>query len=177
MKYENVLLGVSGGIAAYKAAELARLFVKQGATVRTILTKSALEFITPLTFESLTGNPSATEMFAPRSESAHEHIELARFCNLFIVAPATANVIAKFAHGIADDLLSTTALATTAQIVVAPAMNSVMWENAATKANVALLKERGIKFIGPSEGELACLEVGAGRMSEPADIIAGLAEL
>ena len=180
----RVLLGVSGGIAAYKAAELARLLMKGAdgsadtkCDVRVIMTAAAREFIAPLTFESLTGNPVATEMFAPRTESAHTHIELARWAQVFVVAPATANILAKMALGLADDLLSTTALACECPIVAAPAMNATMWRNAAVEANYANLRMRGVTFVGPAKGDLACGETGPGRMSEPAEIAAAVREV
>jgi phosphopantothenoylcysteine decarboxylase/phosphopantothenate--cysteine ligase len=173
----HVLLGVSGGIAAYKAAELARLLMKGSGDdantkcdVRVIMTAAAREFIAPLTFESLTGNPVATEMFARRTESVHEHIKLARWAHVLVVAPATANILAKIALGLADDLLSTTALACECPAVVAPAMNATMWRNAAVEANYANLRMRGVTFVGPATGDLACGETGPGRMSEPAEI-------
>jgi phosphopantothenoylcysteine decarboxylase/phosphopantothenate--cysteine ligase len=185
----RVLLGVSGGIAAYKAAELARLLVKDGSDddageatpkscdVRVIMTAAAREFIAPLTFESLTGNPVATEMFAPRAESAHAHIELARWAQVFVVAPATANVIAKIALGLADDLLSTAALACECPVIVAPAMNASMWRHPAVEANYAALRLRGTIFVGPAKGDLACGETGLGRMSEPAEIATAIREI
>jgi len=180
----RVLLGVSGGIAAYKAAELARLLMMGAGSgkvtkcdVRVIMTAAAREFIAPRTFESLTGYPVATEMFARRHESAHAHIELARWAQAFVVAPATANVLAKMALGLADDLLSTTALACECPLVVAPAMNVTMWRNAAVEANYANLRMRGVTFVGPAKGDLACGETGPGRMAEPAEIAAAVREV
>jgi len=171
MRGRQVLLGVSGGIAAYKAAELAREFRREGAEVRVLMTRAATEFVTPLTFEALTGKPVSIEMFARRTESAHEHIELARWADVFVVAPATADVIAKLALGLADDLLSTSALACEAPLVIAPAMNSSMWKHPATQANVETLRARGATIVGPGEGELSCGETGKGRMSEPGEIV------
>ena len=172
MRDARVLLGVSGGIACYKAAELARLFRREGAAVRVVMTRNAAEFVAPLTFEALTGHPAAFEMFAPRSENAADHVELARWAQVFVVAPATADIIAKLALGLADDLLSTTALACEAPLLVAPAMNSRMWRHPAVQANVAMLRSRGTTVVGPAEGELACGESGPGRMAEPEEILA-----
>ncbi len=171
MREKRILLGVSGGIAAYKAAELARAFRREGAEVRVVMTPAATEFVTPLTFEALTGNPVSLEMFARRTESAHEHIDLARWAGTLVIAPATADVIAKLALGLADDLLSTTALACEAPLVIAPAMNSSMWKHPATQANGGTLIERGEIIVGPAEGELSCGETGVGRMSEPGEIV------
>ncbi len=171
MRGKHILLGVSGGIAAYKSAQLARGFVREDAQVRVIMTASACEFVTPLTFESLTGHPAATGMFGPRPESAHAHVELARWAEVMVVAPATANTIAKLALGIASDLLSTTALSSSAPLVLAPAMNSSMWGHPAVQANVATLRDRGAFIVGPGEGELACGEKGPGRMAEPGEIL------
>jgi phosphopantothenoylcysteine decarboxylase/phosphopantothenate--cysteine ligase len=170
MHDKRILLGVSGGIAAYKAAELARILRREGADVRVVMTRAAAEFVTELTFEALTGNPVALEMFARRTESAHEHVELGRWADVFVVAPATADVIAKLALGLADDLLSTTALACGAPLAVAPAMNSSMWKHPAVQANVETLTERGAVIVGPAEGDLSCGEKGVGRMSEPGEI-------
>ena len=173
----RILLGVSGGIAAYKAAELARLLVKEGREVRVIMTAAAQEFVRPLTFESLTGHPVATEMFARRTEPAHAHIELARWSQALVVAPASADILAKLALGLADDLLSTTALACECSLVIAPAMNASMWSHAAVQANCATLRSRGALFVGPGEGDLACGEKGPGRMSEPAEIAKAVGEV
>ena len=171
MRGRNVLLGISGGIAAYKAAELARMLRREGADVRVVMTRAATEFVAPLTFETLTGRPVATEMFARRTEPEIEHIELARSAEVFAVAPATADVLAKLALGLADDLLSTAALACEAPLVLAPAMNARMWRHPAVEANVALLRSRGATLVGPGEGDLACGESGLGRMAEPAEIL------
>ena len=169
---KNVVLGVTGGIAAYKACELVSRLRKAGAQVYVILTKHACEFVAPLTFETLSNHPAVTDTFARPETWEVEHIALAKRADVFVIAPATANILAKMAHGIADDMLSTTVLATKAPVLVAPAMNTGMWENAATRENVKLLKERGIRFIGPEGGFLACGDTGAGRMSEPKDIFA-----
>ncbi len=170
MRDREILLGVTGGIAAYKSAELARMFRREGANVRVVMTEAATEFVTPLTFEALTGNPVHVGTFERRDAPALEHVELARTAEALVIAPATANVIARLALGIADDLLSTTALACTCPLIVAPAMNSRMWGHPAVRANVKLLESRGAVIVGPAEGELACGETGVGRMAEPAEI-------
>ncbi|GHU75934.1 phosphopantothenoylcysteine decarboxylase [Clostridia bacterium] len=167
----TVVLGVTGGIAAYKSAEIVTRLRKLGITVHVVMTRHACEFVTPLTFESLSGNPAAVDMFESPARWEVEHIALAKKANLFVIAPATANVIAKLANGIADDMLTSTILATRAPLLIAPAMNSGMWENAATAANVELLKQRGVNFIGPESGRLANGDAGIGRMSEPELIV------
>jgi phosphopantothenoylcysteine decarboxylase/phosphopantothenate--cysteine ligase len=166
----RVALGVSGGVAAYKAAELVRRLQQEGIDVQVVMTKSAQEFVTPLTFAALTGQKVITEMFGDESaganvESAIEHIAVAQRIDLLIVAPATANTIAKMAHGVADDFLTTLYLATTAPVVVAPAMNVNMWEHAATQENVDKLRGRGVHIVPPDEGYLACGMTGAGRLA------------
>ena len=166
----RVALGVSGGVAAYKAAELVRKLQQEGIDVQVVMTKSAQEFITPLTFAALTGQKVITEMFGEESaganvESAIEHIAVAQRIDLLVVAPATANVIAKMARGVADDFLTTLYLATTAPVVVAPAMNVNMWEHAATQENVEMLRARGVHVVPPEEGYLACGMTGAGRLA------------
>ena len=166
----RIALGVTGGIAAYKAADLVRLLQDRGLEVQVVMTRSAREFITPLTFAALSGRKVITEMFGGEAgdsnlESAIEHIAVAQSVDALVVAPATANFIAKLAHGIADDFLSTLAVATKAPVVVAPAMNVNMWENAATQENVATLRERGIRILDPDEGYLACGMTGAGRLA------------
>ena len=166
----TIVLGVTGSIAAYKACELVRLFVKNGDDVRVVMTDHAKEFVTPLTFRTLSRNPVENAMFADPLEWKPGHISLADAANVLVVAPATANIIAKMANGIADDLLSSVALATKAPIVVAPAMNTGMWENAATQANMATLKGRGVRFVEVGDGELACGTSGPGRMAEPGAI-------
>ena len=170
----RVLLGVTGSIAAYKAAELVRLLVARGDDVRVVMTPAATNFVSPLTFRTLSRNPVYVDQFATPEEWKPEHIALAD-CDLALVAPATANTLAKMRFGIADNLLCATLLATHAPIAVAPAMNSGMWTAAATQENVAVLKARGVKVIGPASGELACGTSGDGRMSEPADILDALA--
>ncbi len=166
----NVVIGVTGGIAAYKTVHLVSMLKKRGVNVDVIMTANAREFVTPLTFETISQNPVTTDTFQRERTWEVEHIALARKADLFIVAPATANSIAKLAHGIADDMLSTTLLATKAPILLAPAMNTVMWQAAATQENVRILRERGVLFITPESGVLACGEVGEGRMSEPEHI-------
>jgi phosphopantothenoylcysteine decarboxylase/phosphopantothenate--cysteine ligase len=173
----EVLLGVSGGIAAYRAAELARMLCREGARVRVVMTRAATEFVTPLTFEGLTGNRVATEMFAPREEAGVEHVELARAAEVLVVAPATADVMARLALGLAGDLLTATALACEAPLILAPAMNSRMWRHPAVRANVETLRSRGATVVGPGEGDLACGEEGPGRMAEPAEILAAVKDV
>ena len=163
----KLLLGVTGGIAAYKAAELARLFVKAGWQVQVVMTAHATEFITPLTFQALTGRETRGALFDPAHEAAMGHIELARWPDAILLAPASANTLAKLAHGIADDLLSTLCLATDKPLFVAPAMNRLMWAHAATQANMATLHRRGVVTLGPGAGAQACGETGEGRLMEP----------
>jgi phosphopantothenoylcysteine decarboxylase/phosphopantothenate--cysteine ligase len=171
MKGKRILLGVTGGIAAYKSADLVRRLGERGAQVQVVMTAAAREFITPMTFQALSSRPVRTDLWDPAHEAAMGHIELARWADLVLVAPASANVLARLAHGLADDLLSTLALATAAPIAVAPAMNQLMWSNAATAANVALLQQRGIRVLGPGVGDQACGETGPGRMLEPLEIV------
>lgn len=162
-----IVLGVSGGIAAYKAAELTRLLIKAGARVHVVMTENSARFVTPTTFQALSGNPVWTEAWDDRRANNMSHIELTRSADALLIAPATANVIAKLANGLADDLLSTLALARDCPLLVAPAMNKQMWGNPATQRNVARLRQDGVVIIGPDAGEQACGEVGDGRMSEP----------
>lgn len=171
LKGREVVLGVTGGIAAYKAAEVVSRLRKQGANVHVIMTKSATEFVQPLTFETLSGNPVVTDTFDRRTPWEVEHISLAQRAEIFVIAPATANILAKMACGIADDMLSTTVLATKAPVLVAPAMNTGMWTADATQHNMQLLQERGVHVVGPDSGFLACGDTGSGRMSEPAEIV------
>ena len=173
----NIVLGVTGGIAAYKAAEVVSRLVKLGATVDVVMTRNATEFISPLTFETLSARPTVTDTFARPERWEVEHVALAKKAALFVVAPATANLMAKLAAGIADDMLTTTLLATRAPILLAPAMNTAMWEAAATQENLARLKGRGVQFVGPEGGRLACGDTGAGRMSEPEDIVQAVCRL
>ena len=162
----RITIGVTGSIAAYKAAELVRLFVRNGDEVRVVMTPAATEFVRPLTFQTLSRNPVYVDQFAPPEEWRPEHIALSE-CDLAVVAPATANTLAKMRFGIADNLLTATLLATRAPVVVAPAMNAGMWAAAATQENVAALKARGVRFVGPDDGELACGVEGSGRMASP----------
>ena len=166
----RILLALSGGIAAYKSAELARRFVKQGCEVQVVMTESALRFIGAQTFQALTGRPVRSSLWDEAAEAAMGHIELARWPDAIVIAPATANTLAKIAHGFADDLLTTLVLATDRPIFVAPAMNRLMWANAATQANMATLRSRGLRIIGPGSGEQACGEIGAGRVAEPEEV-------
>ena len=165
-----VVLGVSGGIAAYKACEIVSRLKKAGTEVHVIMTENAVKLAAPLTFQTLSGNPVVVDTFAPPVAFEVEHIALAQKADVFVIAPATANILAKMAHGIADDMLSTTVLATKAPVLVAPAMNTAMWEHPATQANVKLLQDRGVHMIGPAGGLLACGDSGIGRMSEPEEI-------
>ena len=166
----KLLLGLTGGVAAYKAAELTRLFVKRGADVRVVMTEAATRFITPMTLQALSGQPVWSDLWDPRVADAMGHIELSRDRELIVVAPASADFIAKLAGGLADDLLSSLCLARRCPLVVAPAMNVEMWQNAATRRNVARLAEDGVTIAGPAAGDQACGEVGLGRMLEPAQI-------
>ena len=174
---KQVVLGVTGGIAAYKACELCSRLRKSGVDVYVVMTKNACEFVSPLTFETLSNHPVATDTFKRPETWEVEHVALAKRADLFVIAPATANIMAKMAHGIADDMLSTTVLATRAPVLIAPAMNTGMWENAATQDNVKTLERRGMHFVGPEGGYLACGDTGAGRMSEPAAIFQKIEEL
>lgn len=173
----NVLVGVSGGIAAYKSAELVRQLRQLGATVRVIMTRGAREFITELTLQALSGNQVHTELLDTEAELGMSHIELARWADVLVVAPATADLLARLATGRADDLLTTVALATAAPLLLAPAMNQQMWRDQATAANVATLAARGHTLVGPASGEQACGDIGPGRMEEPAAIAAAVAQL
>ena len=164
---KHILLGISGGIASYKSAILARRLIDAGAQVRVVMTQGAQAFITPLTFQALTGNPVHTDLLDPAAEAAMGHIELARWADYVLIAPATANVMARLANGMADDLLTTLCLATEAPLAIAPAMNRLMWSHPATQDNLAILVSRGTTIIGPGAGEQACGEVGVGRMTEP----------
>jgi len=170
----RIVLGITGGIAAYKAAELVRRLRERGARVRVVMTRSAVEFITPLTLQALSGQPVHTELLDPAQEAAMSHIELARWADAIVVAPASANFLARLAHGAADDLLSTICLASAVPVLVAPAMNRQMWENAATQANAKTVAARRVQLLGPAEGGQACGEVGPGRMLEPMQIIGRL---
>ena len=171
LNQRNIIIGVCGGIAAYKSAELVRLLQKQGANVRVVMTDGAQAFITPLTLQALSGNPVHIELLDTEAERGMGHIELARWADAIVIAPATADILAKLANGDADNLLTTLVLATAAPVFVAPAMNQQMWAQAATQENCDTLRRRKFLFIGPDAGEQACGDVGAGRMSEPADVV------
>ena len=174
---KTVVLGVTGGIAAYKSCEVVSRLRKQGAQVFVIMTKNACQFVAPMTFETLSNNPCVNDTFERPERWEVEHVALAKKADLFLIAPATANIMAKMAHGIADDMLSTTVLATKAPVLLAPAMNTGMWTNEVTQENLRILKARGVMTIGPEGGLLACGDVGAGRMSEPVDIVSRCVEL
>lgn len=175
LKDKKIVLLVSGGIAAYKACDLVSRLKKRGAQVRVVLTKHACEFVPPLTFETLSGNPAYTDAFDRKFEI--EHVALAKWADAVVLAPATANIMAKMACGIGDDLVTTTLLAVTAPVLVAPAMNTAMWKNAATQANLQTLTDRSVHFVGPESGVLACGDTDIGRMSEPEKIVEAIAEL
>lgn len=174
---KTIVLGVTGGIAAYKAAALCSRLKQAGADVRVIMTASAVRFIAPLTFQTLSRNPVAVDTFDEKDASVVQHIDLADRADLVVVAPATANMLAKMAHGLADDMLSTTLLATEAPVLVAPAMNVHMYNHPATQANMNLLRQRGVRFVEPGEGQLACGYVGKGRLAEPEEIAAAIVAL
>jgi len=170
----RILLGVSGGIAAYKSPDLVRRLRQRGAEVQVVMTAGAQRFVTPTTFQAVSGREVRAELWDPAAEASMGHIELARWADYVLIAPATADCLARLAAGRADDLLTTLVLATEAPIGVAPAMNRIMWSKRVTQANVAALRERGVEFFGPGEGEQACGEIGSGRMLEPAQIAAQL---
>jgi phosphopantothenoylcysteine decarboxylase / phosphopantothenate---cysteine ligase len=168
---QRILLGVSGGIAAYKAAELVRLLRGRGAEVQVVMTEAATRFVAPMTFQALSGRPVRGALWDAAAEAAMGHIELARWAERIVVAPASADLLARLAHGLADDLLSTVCLASEAPLLLAPAMNRVMWQQAATQANVALFAARGAAIAGPDDGEQACGETGPGRMLDPVRLL------
>ena len=170
MATRRFLLAVTGGIAAYKAPEVVRHLVRGGHSVRCVMTPAAEQFVSPLVLQSLSGQPVRSRLFDAAEEGQIDHIALADWAELVVVAPATANVIARLCHGLADDLVTTVALATRAPLLLAPAMNVNMWSHAATRTNVEVLRERGVRFVGPEAGELACGWEGLGRMSDPASI-------
>lgn len=174
LRGRRILLCVSGGIAVYKAAELVRRLRDAGAGVQVAMTENAQRFVGAQTFQALSGHPVRTSLWDAQAEAAMGHLELARWADRVLVVPATANTLARLAHGFADDLVSTLCLATTAPVAIAPAMNHRMWLHPATQANVATLRERGVQVIGPDDGPLAEGESGPGRMSEPTAIIAAL---
>ena len=167
---KRIVLGVGGGIAAYKSAELVRRLRDQGAEVRVVMTQGGREFITPLTLQALSGHPVHLDLLDPAAEAAMGHIELARWADLVLIAPATADVMARLAQGVANDLLTTLVLATDAQVALAPAMNQAMWRDPATQANAELLRGRGLHFFGPAAGSQACGDVGPGRMLEAEEL-------
>ncbi|HUH94246.1 MAG TPA: bifunctional phosphopantothenoylcysteine decarboxylase/phosphopantothenate--cysteine ligase CoaBC, partial [Casimicrobiaceae bacterium] len=171
---ERVVLGITGGIAAYKAAELARLLVKQGIAVDVVMTPAATQFIAPMTLQALSGHAVLTDLWQSGAANAMGHIDLSRTADAILVAPASADFIAKLAHGLADDLLSTLCLARDCPLLVAPTMNVQMWMNAATQRNIAQLRGDGVEILGPASGSQACGEVGDGRMIEPDEILAAL---
>lgn len=172
----RILLGVTGGIAAYKSPDLVRRLIERGADVQVVMTEAAQRFVSPMSFQAVSGRPARSDLWDEAAEAAMGHIELARWAQIVLIAPASADIIARLAVGRADDLLATLCLATEAPIVLAPAMNRVMWANKATQANVELLISRGMRFLGPASGNQACGEVGAGRMWEPAKLAESLLE-
>jgi phosphopantothenoylcysteine decarboxylase/phosphopantothenate--cysteine ligase len=174
---KHIVLGVTGSIAAYKAADLVRRLQETGAEVRVVMTPSATEFVTPLTFQAVSGNPVHMELLDSEAEAAMGHIQLARWADVVLIAPASANIIAKLAQGIADDLLTTLCVATSAPIAVAPAMNQQMWQDKATQNNIQTLRQRDVFIFGPGEGSQACGETGPGRMLEPEQITQLTAEI
>jgi len=174
---KRILLGITGGISAYKCAELVRLFIQAGSEVRVAMTNAAQEFITPLTLQALSGNHVFTSLVDVEAEAAMGHIELARWADIILIAPTTADFMAKITRGEANDIVSTLVLATQAPIAIAPAMNQVMWSSTATQKNLSELALRGIKIFGPAEGEQACGEIGLGRMLEPEELVKRSSEL
>ena len=174
---KRIIVGISGGIAAYKAAELVRQLVKQGAEVRVVMTAGAQEFITPLTLQALSGNPVHTALLDTEAEAAMGHIELARWADALLIAPATADCLARVTQGMGDDLLTTLVLALSAPLAVAPAMNQAMWLDAATQANIQQLQQRGVHVFGPAEGSQACGDVGPGRMLEAEQLAQRLGDI
>ncbi len=172
MAGKHILLGVTGGIAAYKSPDIVRRLAERGAQVQVVMTAGAREFVAPLTFQAVSGREVRSDLWDESAERAMSHIELARWADLVLIAPATADFLAQLAHGMADNLLNTICLATSAPLAVAPAMNRQMWANAATQANIAQLRGRGVHVLGPDSGSQACGETGEGRMMEPVDIAA-----
>ena len=177
MQGREILLGVSGGIAAYKAADLTSKLIQAGARVSVVMTAAAEKFIGASTFEALTARPVHRDLFAPREHFQGEHIGLPRRAELVVVAPATADIMAKFAHGLADDLLTTLVLAATCPVLLAPAMNCDMWAKPAVQRNVTQLRADGFQFVDPGSGWLSCGQVGAGRMAEPSEILDAIQSL
>lgn len=177
LQHRRIVLGVSGGIAAYKAPDLVRRLRERGAEVQVVMTAGAQRFVTPTTFQAVAGREVRAELWDPAAEAAMGHIELARWADLILLAPATADLIARLASGRADDLLTTLVLATDAKVALAPAMNRLMWAHPATQANIAILRHRGVEVLGPGRGEQACGETGDGRMLEPLEIVSGVERL
>src|SRR5580700_4943864 len=177
MQGKHILLGVTGGIAAYKSPDLVRRLRERGAEVQVVMTAGAREFVTATTFQAVSGRTVRHDLWDAAAEAAMGHIELARWADAVLIAPASADFLARLATGQAGDLLATLCLATRAPIAVAPAMNHLMWSNAATQANVALLQQRGVRVLGPGVGDQACGETGPGRMLEPLDIVSLLVPL
>ena len=177
LQHRRIVLGVSGGIAAYKAPDLVRRLRERGAEVQVVMTAGAQRFVTPTTFQAVAGREVRAELWDPAAEAAMGHIELARWADLILLAPATADLIARLASGRADDLLTTLVLATDAKVALAPAMNRLMWSHPATQANIAILRHRGVEVLGPGRGEQACGETGDGRMLEPLEIVADVEHL
>jgi phosphopantothenoylcysteine decarboxylase/phosphopantothenate--cysteine ligase len=177
LQHRRIVLGVSGGIAAYKAPDLVRRLRERGAEVQVVMTAGAQRFVTPTTFQAVAGREVRAELWDPAAEAAMGHIELARWAELILLAPATADLIARLSSGRADDLLTTLVLATDAKVALAPAMNRLMWSHPATQANIAILRHRGVEVLGPGRGEQACGETGDGRMLEPLDIVSGVERL
>ena len=171
LKDKKILLGVTGGIAAYKSPDLARRMIERGSTVQVVMTRSAERFVTTMTFQAVSGRPVRSDLWDRDAEASMGHIELARWADRIVIAPATADFIAQLAHGMAGNLLATLCLASEAPIAVAPAMNRIMWRHPATQANVATLKSRGVEVMGPGVGDQACGETGAGRMLEADEIV------
>lgn len=176
LENKRILLIISGGIAAYKGLELIRLLKKDGAQVRCILTQGGAEFVTPLSVASLSGEPVYTDLFSLTDETEMGHIRLSREADLVVVAPASANMISKMAQGLAEDLASTTLLATDKPVMIAPAMNQMMWANEAVQDNIKILRQRGIQIVGPSSGDMACGETGEGRLLEPDQILSAITD-
>ncbi|MDT8406068.1 MAG: bifunctional phosphopantothenoylcysteine decarboxylase/phosphopantothenate--cysteine ligase CoaBC [Methylococcales bacterium] len=174
MTQHNILLAIGGGIAAYKCCELTRLLRQQDHAVKVIMTEAATRFITPLTLQALSGQPVGHDLFADEQSHGMGHIKLARWADVLVVAPATCDLLAKFSHGLADDLVSTLYLACQAPVILAPAMNQAMWQHPATQANIERLKSYGAALVGPESGEQACGEQGAGRMAEPTNLAAAI---
>lgn len=168
---KHIIVGVTGGIAAYKSADLVRRLKEAGAEVRVVMTENSKRFVAPLTFQAVSGRPVHHRWLDAESESGMGHIDLARWADLILIAPATANIIARLAHGLADDLLTTLCITSEAPVAVAPAMNQQMWASPATRANARILADRGVPILGPGEGDQACGETGPGRMLEPADLL------